>query len=206
MVFCSYNDIIGDYYYRICIGKIKNNSVLFRRLEAFKNHFVYYIFSLFYFRLYSFVYGIQFLFYSMFENYILKFMRNINYLKQFFLLNLIFAVLVLVFLFKVYAGIEQAMFYIALSGFIGSFFIKENSFNRYLKLIFFNALFFGFLLSLIFMIYVFINNGPDEALSIYQFLFLIFPISLYGLLIGLCNFFGGLAGIIPKGFIERLKI
>ena len=77
-----------------------------------------------------------------------------NYLKQFFLLNFILSILVLVFLFKIYAGIEQAMFYIALSGFIASFFIKENSFSRYLKLIFFNALFFGFLLSLIFMIYV----------------------------------------------------
>ena len=132
---------------------------------------------------------------------------TINYLKQFFLLNLILAVLTLVFLFKIYAGIEQAIFYIALSGFIGSFFIKENSLNRYLKLIFFNALFFGFLLSIFFMTFVFVSDSQfREAFTVGRFFFLIFPISFYGLLIGLCNFFGGLAGIIPKGFIERLKI
>ena len=131
---------------------------------------------------------------------------TIKYLKQFFLLNFILSILTLVFLFKIYAGIEQAMFYIALSGFIASFFIKESSLDRYLKLIFFNSLFFGFLLSLFFMIFVFISDSPEEALSIYHFFFLIFPISLYGLIIGLCNFFGGLAGIIPKGLIERLKI
>lgn len=129
----------------------------------------------------------------------------IKHLKQFFLLNLILSILTLVFLFKIYAGIEQAMFYIVASGFIASFFIKENSLNRYLKLIFFNALFFGFLLILFFMIFVLINDSPDESLSVYHFLFLVFPISVYALLIGLCNFFGGLAGIIPKGIMERLK-
>ena len=130
----------------------------------------------------------------------------IKYLKQFFLLNLILSILTLVFLFKIYAGIEQAMFYIAASGFIASFFIKENSLNRYLKLIFFNALFFGFLLSLFFMIYIFISDSQlKEDISIYYFLFLVFPISVYALLIGLCNFFGGLTGIVPKGIMERLK-
>ena len=130
---------------------------------------------------------------------------TINYLKQFFLLNLILSILTLVFLFKIYAGFEQVMFYVALSGFIVSFFVKENLLNRYLKLMFFNALVFGFLLSLFFMIYILVNDGPDEALPIYHFFLLIFPISVYTLLIGLCNFFGGLAGIIPKGIIERLK-
>lgn len=131
---------------------------------------------------------------------------TINYLKQFFFLNLILSISTLVFLFKIYAGIEQVMFYIALSGFIVSFFIKENLLSRYLKLIFFNALFFGFLLSLFFMIYIFITDGPDKALPVYHFFFLIFPISIYTLLIGICNFFGGLAGIVPEEIAERLKI
>ncbi len=127
-------------------------------------------------------------------------------IKQFFLLNLIFSALTFVLIFEIRAGIENAIFSIALAGFIASFFIKENLLARYLKLIFLNALVFGFLLSLVFMIFVLIFDSPKESLPIHHFFFLIFPISFYALLIGLCNFFGGLAGIIPKGIIERLKI
>jgi len=127
---------------------------------------------------------------------------TINHLKQFFLLNFILSILTLVFLFKIYAGIEQAMFYIALSGLISSFFIKENLFARYLKLIFFNALFFGFLLSSLYVISGLINDTLfRESFCIHHFYFFISVV----LLTGLCNFLGGLIGIVPKGLIERLK-
>ena len=128
-------------------------------------------------------------------------------IKQFFLLNLILSILTFILIFEIRAGIENAIFFIALAGFIASFFIKENSLARYLKLIFFNALVFGFLLSLVFMIFVFVSDSQfRKPFRIHHFFFLIFPVSFYALLIALCNFFGGLAGIIPKGIIERLKI
>jgi len=130
---------------------------------------------------------------------------TINYLKQFSLLNLILSILVIFLISEpgVISGIEHAIVLIASAGFIASFFIKENSLTRYLKLIFFNALIFSFSLGLIFMTFAFVfDSQVREFFHIYHFILLIFPISLYGL----CNFFGGLAGIIPKGIIERLKI
>ena len=130
-------------------------------------------------------------------------------IKQFFFLNLILSVLTFILIFEIRAGSESIIFSIGsvLAGFIASFFVKENSLVRYLKLIFFNALIFGFLLSLTFTVFVFISDSQfRETSPVYPFFFLIFPISFYALLIGLCNFFGGLAGIIPKGIIERLKI
>ena len=126
-------------------------------------------------------------------------------IKQFFLLNLILSILITFLISEpnVIHSIEHIIFLIASAGFIASFFIKENSFTRYLKLIFFNALIFGFVLGLVFITFAFVFDSQSrEAFPIYHFLFLIFPISLYGL----CNFFGGLAGIVPKGIIERLKI
>ena len=128
-------------------------------------------------------------------------------IKQSFFLNLILSALAFVLIFEIRAGIENAMFFIVLAGFIASFFIKENLLARYLNLIFLNALIFGFLLSLVFMIFGFVSDSQfRESFRIHHFFFLIFPISFYALLIALCNFFGGLAGIIPKGIIERLKI
>jgi hypothetical protein len=130
-------------------------------------------------------------------------------IKQFFLLNLILSVLAFILIFEIRAGSESEIFSTlsVLAGFIASFFIKENSLVRYLKLIFFNALFFGFLLSLIFTAFVFVSDSQfREASLVYPFFFLIFPISFYALLIGLCNFYGGLAGVIPKAIVERLKI
>ncbi|MCK5413731.1 MAG: hypothetical protein KAI57_05170 [Candidatus Pacebacteria bacterium] len=130
----------------------------------------------------------------------------VNFLKQSFFLNLILSILTLVLIIERRIGIEDAMFFIVSAGFVASFFTNENSLVCYLKLIFFNSLIFGFLLSLFFLIFVFFSDSQfREAYAIYHFLFLIFPISFYGLLIGLCSFFGGLTGIIPKFIIERFK-
>ena len=129
-------------------------------------------------------------------------------IKQFFLLNLILSVLVFILIFEIRAGSESEIFSAlsVLAGFIASFFVKENSLVSYLKLIFFSALTFGFLLSLIFIAFVFVSDNQfRESFLVHRFFFLIFPISFYALLIGLCNFYGGLVGIIPKGIIERLK-
>lgn len=129
----------------------------------------------------------------------------IKYLKRFFLLDLILSILITFLISEpgVIRGIEHAIFLIASAGFIASFFIKENAFARYLELIFFNALIFSFSLGLVFMTFAFVlDSQVREGFHIYRFLFLIFPLSLYGL----CNFFGGLAGVISKGIVERLKI
>jgi len=130
---------------------------------------------------------------------------TINYLKRFFLLNLILSILITFLISEpgIIRGIEHMIFLIASAGFIVSFFIKENVFARYLKIIFFNALIFSFSLLLVFMTFAFVfDSQVGKSFHLYHFFFLIFPISLYGL----CNFFGGLAGIIPKGIIERLKV
>lgn len=124
----------------------------------------------------------------------------IKYPKQLIFLNLFFLSLILLLFFetRILSGPENLLFSVTLPGFITSFFIKENSFAHYLKLIFFNSLFFGFLFTLIFVFYVSITDSHSQ-INLIGFLafFLIFTIP---------NFLSGLAGIVPKGLIERLKI
>ena len=123
-----------------------------------------------------------------------------NYLKQIVFLNFI-AIPALILFFAVIAlsNPEKLMLFIALPGFFIAFFIfKESSFTRYIGLIFFNSLFFGFLFTLVFY---FCPVGPFQPSSSGP-LFLPFFIFFSGS----CSFFGGLVSIIPKSFIERLKI
>ena len=123
-----------------------------------------------------------------------------NYPKKTLFLNLIFLSLILFLFFEtsILSGPGNLLFSIVLPGFIVSFFIKENSLVRHLKLIFFNALFFDFLFALIFVFYISIADSQSQ-INLIGFLsfFLLFTI---------LNFFGGLAGIIPSGLIEKLKI
>ncbi|MEA1937229.1 MAG: hypothetical protein U9N04_03900, partial [Patescibacteria group bacterium] len=100
------------------------------------------------------------------------------------------------------SGPENILFSIALPGFIASFFIKENSLVPYLKLIFFNSLFFGFLFALIFVFYVSVADGQSQ-ISIINYLSIFFA---FFFISAIPNFFGGLAGIVSKGLIERLEI
>ena len=129
-------------------------------------------------------------------------------LKQFFFLNIILAISAYILIFKVGAisNFENMLFLIISSGFITSFFIKENILIRYLKIAVFNSLFFGFLLGLIFMIDIFtddISTGIFEE-SFYMQCF--YSLIVIILLVGLCNLFGGLVGVVLKGLVERLKI
>ena len=133
---------------------------------------------------------------------------TIKYLKQikhFFFLNLILSVSISILFFKTgtISGFENLMFVIILSGFLISFIIKENSLVYYIKLIFFNSLFFGFLLSLSYVISGLINDSLfGESFCVYHFYFF----TPFFLFVVLFNFFGGIIGIVPKGIIERLKI
>lgn len=124
---------------------------------------------------------------------------TINYPKQLIFLNIILSVLTYILIFKAgtISNIEDVLFLALLPGFIASFFIKEHSSARYLKLIFFNSLIFGFLFALILIFYEFILYSDFHVLKPFIGLFLF---------CGVLNLFGGLAGIIPKGIIERLKI
>ena len=130
------------------------------------------------------------------------------YLKQLFILNIILAVFICTLIFKTHAisSIESMLFLIILSGFVASFFIKENKFVRYFKIAFLNMLFFGFLLSLIFIVHMFIDDVDGgmskKSLFVNYFYFLIVAIPL----IGFWNLFGELVGVVLKGLIERLKI
>ena len=132
----------------------------------------------------------------------------INYQKQLFLLNIILAIsaYILIFEASVIYSVESMLFLIISSGFIASLFIKENKSIHYLKIAFFNALFFGFLLSLIFMVYMFIDHVDSsifkKSFFVNYFYFLIVAIPL----IGFWNLFGELVGVVLKGLIERLKI
>ena len=123
-------------------------------------------------------------------------------LKQLILLNLFFLSVIL-FLFLetsiLYYGPKNLLFSIALPGFIISFFIKENSFVHYFKLIFFNSLFFSFFFTLIFVFYVSITDSHSQINLIGFFGFFLIAVTIP-------NFLSGLAGIVPKRLIERLKI
>lgn len=121
-----------------------------------------------------------------------------NYLKKLFFLNIILSALAYVLIFKagIIFNIEGALFLALSPGFIASFFIKEHLPVHYLKLIFFNSLFFGFLFALILIFYEFIFYNDFQILKPSIGLFLLF---------GILNFFGGLAGVIPKGIAERIK-
>ncbi len=124
---------------------------------------------------------------------------TINYFKKLAFLNLIFLSLILFLFFE--TGMlfcpENLLFSIVLPGFIISFFIKENSLVCHLKLIFSSALFFGFLFALIFVSRISIADSQSQINLI--------GFSSFFLLFTALNFFGGLAGIIPSGLIERLK-
>ena len=123
---------------------------------------------------------------------------TINYPKRLFFLNIILAISAYILIFKasIISSIEIALFLTLLPGFIASFFIKEHSSIHYLKLIFFNSLLFGFLFTLILIFNLFIFSNDFQILKPFIGLFLLSSV---------LNFFGGLAGIIPKGLIERLK-
>ena len=123
-----------------------------------------------------------------------------NYIKQLIFLNLFFLSLILFLFFEtsILSGPKNLLSSIALPGFIISFFIKENSFVHYFKLIFFSSLFFGFLFALIFVFHVFITDGKSEINLIGYFIF--------SLIFTIFNFLSGLIGIVPKRLIERLKV
>ena len=131
----------------------------------------------------------------------------INYQKQLFFLNIILAISAYILIFKAGAisGVESVLFLIISSGFIASLFIKKNKSIRYLKVAFFNALFFGFLLSLIFIIYMFIDDIDGgmfkRSFFVNYFYFLLVAIPL----IGFWNLFGELVGVVLKELIEKLK-
>ena len=123
-----------------------------------------------------------------------------NNSKQLILLNLFFLSLILFLFFEtsILSGPKNLLFSVALPGFISSFFIRKNSLVSYFKLIFFNSLFFGFLFALVFVLYVSIADSQSQINLIGFFLiFFIFTIP---------NFLSGLAGIVPKELIEKLKI
>ena len=129
-------------------------------------------------------------------------------LKQFFFLNIILAISAYILIFKVGAtsNFENMLFVIILSGLITSFFVKENILIRYLKIAFFNSLFFGFFLGSIFMISIFIDDISTGILKGSFYIQYFYSLIVVILLVGLCNLFGGLAGIVLKGLVERLKI
>ena len=133
---------------------------------------------------------------------------TIKFLKQLIFLNIILAISAYISIFEVGAisSLENMLFLIISSGFIASFYIKENKSVRYLKVAFFNALFFGFLLSLIFAIHIFIDN-VDGGMFKKSFLVNFFYFFIVAIpLIGFWNLFGELVGVVLKGLIERLKI
>jgi len=124
---------------------------------------------------------------------------TIKYPKQLILLNLFFLSLILFLFFEtnILSGPKNLLFSIALPGFISSFFIKENSFVLYLKLVFLNSLFFGFLFALVFVFYVSVTDSQSQINSIGFFIFF--------LISAIPNFLSGLAVIVSKGLMERLK-
>jgi len=132
---------------------------------------------------------------------------TIKYPKQLIFLNIILAISAYILIFEVGAisSLENILFLIISSGFIASFYIKENRSICYLKVVFFNALFFGFLLSLIFTIHIFIDDIDGgmfkKSFCINLFYFFIIAIPL----IGSWGLFGGLAGVVFKELIKKLK-
>lgn len=120
---------------------------------------------------------------------------TINYPKI-ILLNLIAAYLVIqVLVYKI--GIISIFETILLAGFITSFFIKENLFARYLKLMFINSLFFGFLFALFFTSNIFIHDSQ----SVFTLTGLIYS----SLFFGVFYLFGAFVGIIPKAILEKIR-
>jgi len=123
---------------------------------------------------------------------------TINYSKIIFL-NLITSALIWILVFKIgiISGFENIIFLIACAGFTASFFVKESLLAYYIKVIFLNSLFFGFLFVLIFDLFASSIDSQAQVDLIGSIYFIPFC--------GVVYFFGALAGIIPRGIRERLR-
>ncbi len=123
---------------------------------------------------------------------------TINYPKIIFL-NLIASVLIWILVFKIgiISGFENIIFLIACAGFAVSFFVKENLLVHYIKAMFLNSLFFGFLFVFIFDLFASSIDSQAKIDLIGSIIFMPFCGAVY--------FFGALAGIIPQGICERLR-
>jgi len=128
-----------------------------------------------------------------------------KYLKQFFILNLIFSVLLvaMIFIYGVVAGLGLPLG-IIFSGFVTSFFIKENNLLFYAK--------GAVLISSIFSVLLIAGIGVslysvEEKFWLGHDIFELVTIFIISFaFLSFLNLVGALLGIIPKAMAERISL